>query len=136
MVHLAHILIVDDQPHFRHLVARSLQEDGYHTNIVDNAESAWAYLNRVCPDMVLLHALSEGFDSFDLLLEIKDKAPEFPVLVYAIQSRDAIDRLRESITNVLRESRTVGSRIHSGHARSGGYWIRTIARSKASMVEN
>ena len=136
MVQLAQILIVDDQAHFRHLVSRALREDGYDTNIVDNAESVWKVINGVLPDVVLLHAFSKGFDSFDLLLEIKKIAPEFPVLIYTIQSRDALDRLKESISLVLRENRIVESSIHSNLIRSGGYWINTTTQSNASMVEN
>ena len=136
MVQLTQILIVDDQAHYRHLVSRALREEGYDTNIVDNADSAWKVINGVRPDIVLLHAFSTGFDSFDLLLEIKKIAPEFPVLIYAIQSRDALDRLKESISLVLKENRIVESPIYSNLIRSGGYWINTTTRSNASMVEN
>ena len=136
MVQLTQILIVDDQAHYRHLVSRALREEGYDTNIVDNADSAWKVINGVRPDIVLLHAFSRGFDSFDLLLEIKKIAPEFPVLIYAIQSRDALDRLKESISLVLKENRIVESPIYSNLIRSGGYWINTTTRSNASMVEN
>jgi DNA-binding NtrC family response regulator len=136
MVQLAQILIVDDQAHYRHLVSRALHEDGYDTNIVDSADSIWKVLNGVHPDVVLLHAFSKGFDSFDLLLEIKKIAPEFPVLIYAIQSRDAIDKLKESISLVLNENRNADSPIRSNLIRSGGYWINATTRSNASMVEN
>ena len=136
MVQLAQILIVDDQAHYRHLVSRALCEDGYDTNIVDDADSAWKVLNGIRPDVVLLHAFSKGFDSFGFLLEIKKITPELPVLIYAIQSRDAIDKLKESITLVLRENRIVESNDHSNLIRSGGYWINTTTRSNASMVEN
>ena len=136
MVQLSRILIVDDQAHYRHLVSRALREDGYDTNIVDDADSAWKVLNGVRPDVVLLHAFSKGFDSFDLLLEIKKISPQLPVLIYAVQSRDAIDRLKESITLVLQENRIVESTIHSNFVRSGEYWINTTTRSNASMVGN
>ena len=137
MVQLAQILIVDDQAHYRHLVSRALREDGYNTNIVNNTDSVWKVLNGVRPDIVLLHAFSKSFDSFGLLLEIKNLAPQLPVLIYAIQSRDAIDRLKESITLVLRENRIVELSVHSNLIRSGGYWNNTNStQSNASMMEN
>ena len=136
MVQLAQILIVDDQAHYRHLVSRSLREDGYDTNIVDDADSVWKVLNGLRPDVVLLNAFSQDIDSFDLLLEIKKFAPQLPVLIYAIRSRDAIDRLKESITLVLRENRIVESSVPSNLIRSGRYWINTATQSNASMVEN
>jgi hypothetical protein len=47
--------------------------------------------------------LSEGFDIFDLLNAIKEKLPEAPAIVYAIRSADGIDRLKETIEEVLRQ---------------------------------
>ena len=113
MGQMVRILIADDQPHYRHLVSKSLCEEGYQTKIVDNADSAWEHLKGFQPDIMLLHALSEGFDSFALLLEIKQVEPDFPVLVYVIQSRDALDRLKESITSILEDNRSVESCIQS-----------------------
>lgn len=133
---IAHILIADDQPHNRYLVSKSLHEEGYLTAIVDNADSVWEYLREFQPDMLLLNTLSEGFDSFALLLEIKQICPDFPVLVYFIRSGDAIDRLKESINGVLGKNRLVKSRIFSDPFRSGERRCNITARSKASLLEN
>ncbi len=118
---MAHILIADDQPHNRYLVSKSLHEEGYRTAIVADADSVWVHLKEFQPNMVLLNTLSEGFDSFTLLLEIKQKCPDCPVLVYFIRSRDAIDRLMESINGVLGKRRLVESikNTHPFRSRSG-----------------
>jgi CheY-like chemotaxis protein len=113
------ILILDDQPHHRYLVSQSLREEGYQTEIVDNTDSAWELWNESQPDMVLMNSLAEGFDSFALLLEIKKKHPEFPALVYAIRSVDAIDRLTESVTGILGKKRLLESAINIQQSRSG-----------------
>lgn len=99
------ILIADDQPHVRQIVSRELREEGYETSLVDNARSLWVQLKAYRPDVVLLNSLSEGFDSFDLLIDIKDEHMDLPVLVYVYRSRDALDRLKETISAVLTENR-------------------------------
>lgn len=136
MAQLVRILIADDQPHYCHLVSKVLRAEGYQTEIVDNVNSVWKHLNVFQPDMVLLHALSEGFDSYSLLMDIKQLEPKFPALVYVIQSRDAIDRLKESITSVLEENRTVELCIKSNIVRSGRFRIHTTTQSKVSLLEN
>ena len=136
MDQIAHILIADDQPHNRYLVSKSLREEGYRTAIIDDADSLWENIEEYQPDMVLLNTLSEGFDSFTLLLEIKQKCPDFPVLVYFIRSGDAIDRLRESVNNVLGKNRLVDSIRNSHSFRSRRGRCNTITRSNASLLEN
>ncbi len=115
---MVRILILDDQPLNRHLISKSLREEGYQTEFVDNPDSAWELWREFPPDMMLLNSLSKGFDSFAFLLAIKQKRSDFPVLVYAIRSADAIDRLKESITAVLGNKRLVKSAINMRRYRS------------------
>ena len=136
MDQITHILIADDQPHNRYLVSKSLREEGYRTAIVDVADSVWEHIEEFQPDMVLLNTLSEGFDSFTLLLEIKQKCPDFPVLVYFIRSEDAIDRLKESVNGVLGKNRLIKSCNNSHPFRSKERRCNTTARSIASLLEN
>jgi CheY-like chemotaxis protein len=130
------ILIADDQPHNGYLVSKSLREEGYRTAIVDTADSAWEHIREFQPHIVLLNSMSEGFDSFTLLLEIKQKHPEFPVLVYVIRSGDAIDKLKESISGVLDKTRLFETRHHSRSIRSGGSRINPTARFNVSLLAN
>lgn len=112
------ILILDDQPHNRYVISKSLREEGYQTEFVDDPDSAWELWREFPPDMMLLNSLSEGFDSFAFLLAIKQKCSDFPVLVYAIRSVDAIDRLKESIAAVLGNKRLVESGMNTRPFRS------------------
>jgi CheY-like chemotaxis protein len=112
------ILILDDQPHNRYVISKSLREEGYQTEFVDDPDSAWELWREFPPDMMLLNSLSEGFDSFAFLLAIKQKCSDFPVLVYAIRSVDAIDRLKESIAAVLGNKRLVESGMNMRQFRS------------------
>ena len=136
MDQMAHILFVDDQPHNRYLVSKSLREEGYRTAIVDDADSFWEHIEEFQPDMVLLNTLSERFDSFTLLLEIKKNCSDCPVLVYFIRSEDFIDRLKESVNGVLGKNRLVESIKKSPPFRLRGRRCNTSARSKVSLLEN
>lgn len=95
------ILILDDQRHVSHRVAMAVRERGHQADIADSVEKTWKYLEMYQPAALLLNSLSEGFDSLDLLNAVKEKLPDIPAIVYAIQSADGIDRLKESIKEVL-----------------------------------
>jgi len=97
------ILIVDDQPHVRKLVSKSLSAEGYQIEAIGNPALTWEHIRELQPDLVLLNSLSDRFDSFELLIDIKRGHPKFPVLVYVIKSFDAVERLKEAITGVLDE---------------------------------
>ena len=133
MQKMLRILILDDQPHDRYLISRSLREEGYHTRIVDNTDLAWEYIEGFQIDMVLMNSLAEGFDGFALLLDIKQRRPEFPVIVYAIRSLDAIDKLKESITGVWGKERPVESGLRSDLFRSVGSRFRNTVRFGVSL---
>lgn len=102
---MASILILDDQPHVRQLISKALTSDGYQVATIDDAALAKEYVRNLQSDVLLLNSLSEGFDSFELLMDIKREVPKFPVLVYVIKSFNAIDSLKEAITGVVNENR-------------------------------
>lgn len=100
---MASILIVDDQPHVRKLVSKSLSAEGYQIEATGNPALIWEHIRERQSDLVLLNSLSDRLDSFELLIDIKRGYPKFPVLVYVIKSVDAVERLKEAITGVLDE---------------------------------
>jgi DNA-binding NtrC family response regulator len=102
---MASILILDDQPHVRKLVSKALTFDGYQVETIDDVTLMREYIQRLQLDVLLLNSLSEGFDSFELLMDIKREDPKFPVLLYVIQSFNAIDSLKEAITGVVTKNR-------------------------------
>jgi len=102
---MASILIIDDQPYVRKLVSKSLTSDGYQVATIDDTSLTGEYIRKLQLDLLLLNCLSEGFDSFELLMDIKREDPKFPVLVYVIKSLKAIDSLKEAITGVVNENR-------------------------------
>jgi PleD family two-component response regulator len=116
---MALILIVDDECPDRRGVTKALADEGYRMLSIDDPDVIWAYINRFKPDLVLLNGLSERFQSFEVLNDIKKKSPEFPVLVYMVKDGDALKKLKQAIAFALFEVRF--SREKKGHLRSDSW---------------
>ena len=77
------ILIVDDEPDIRDLVAGVMEDEGYHARSAANSDDALAQIGARRPSLVLLDVWLEGsrLDGLDLLEEIKRRDPSIPVIV-------------------------------------------------------
>jgi CheY-like chemotaxis protein len=76
------ILVVDDEPTIRMLVAASLDGNGYR--IVEAADGAEALdlVHQEQPDLVLLDIVIPGLDGFEVCRRLKAEiAPYMPVLL-------------------------------------------------------
>jgi DNA-binding response OmpR family regulator len=76
------ILIVDDQPCVRQLVAAELILEGYQVNSAGDVESARERISFFEPDLVILDFYVDGLEGFDLLEEIKGQSPELPIIIF------------------------------------------------------
>ena len=113
------ILVIDDQPCVRELIAEELLQEGYRVNGVDNAAEVGEYLKTTRPDLVLLDLYLKGFEGWDVLRAIKGQDPDLPVLIftaydsyskdprssqadgYLIKSLNVFDALKEKIAMLL-----------------------------------
>ena len=77
---VADILIVDDEADIRELISGVLEDEGYETRLAHNSDAALAELSQRRPTLVVLDIWLQGskLDGLDLLLEIKQLAPELP----------------------------------------------------------
>src|SRR3954454_20406292 len=74
------LLVVDDDEDVRHMVARSLQADGYDVEQVGDASAAVASLERMRPDLVVLDIMLAGEDGLELLGRIR-RTNDIPVIL-------------------------------------------------------
>jgi two-component system nitrogen regulation response regulator NtrX len=79
----ADILIVDDEADIRELIAGILEDEGFETRLAHNSDAALAEVDARRPSLIILDIWLQGskLDGLDLLLAIKGKHPEVPVII-------------------------------------------------------
>jgi adenylate cyclase len=94
-----HILIVDDDPLNRRLLAKNLEEDGHRITPLDNGFAALATIRDEQPDLVLLDIEMPGLDGIEVLERMKDdpNLRHIPVIMISgVEDSDAIVRCLEA----------------------------------------
>ena len=103
------LLIIDDEPHIRHMMRLTLEGAGYH---VDEAADGQAGLDRYRDgaeyDAVVLDQKMPGLDGLETLARIKERTADACVLmVTAFRSIElAVDAMRLGATDFLRKPMT------------------------------
>jgi two-component system, NtrC family, nitrogen regulation response regulator NtrX len=76
------ILIVDDEPDIRELIAGVLSDEGYGVRMAENAERALEEVRTRTPRLVVLDVfLGSGMDGLSLLKYLKSIDPLLPVII-------------------------------------------------------
>ncbi len=75
------VLVVDDEPAQRDLVAGFLAKHGYDVAQAGDAREALASFDREPADLVLTDLRMPGASGLDLLAALRDRDPELPVIV-------------------------------------------------------
>lgn len=89
------ILVVDDERQIRRLLRISLTSQGYDVIEAADAGTGLARLDDTCPDLVVLDLGLPGRDGRTLLVDIRARSPELPVLILSVRARegDKVDAL-------------------------------------------
>ena len=99
------ILIVDDSPTERHLIANILTKNGYQVGIAENGEEALEKTKEVKPDLVLMDIVMPGLNGFQATRMItKDKTTKhIPVIICTSKSleTDKIWGLRQGARDYI-----------------------------------
>jgi DNA-binding response OmpR family regulator len=74
------VLVVDDEPIVRDVLARYLTRDGYEVETVGDGEAAIAAYRERRPDLVLLDLMLPRIDGFEVFRWIRSEAPS-PVIM-------------------------------------------------------
>ena len=78
---MATILIVDDKPGVRQLLAEELAFQGYTVMAIGNVASIDEIIRFSNLDLVIMDPYMKGQHRWDLLLDIKHQDPHLPVLI-------------------------------------------------------
>jgi DNA-binding response OmpR family regulator len=85
------ILVVDDEPRVREVVAAYLERDGFRVLEAADADSARRHLAGPAPDLVVLDIMFPGASGLDFLHEIR-RTSEVPVILLTARAEEA-DRI-------------------------------------------
>ena len=85
------ILVIDDDPSVRSLVADSLEIEGYEVHTAEDGFSGLRAIEAHKPDCVLLDVMMPGLDGHQVLQRIRsaEERPALPVVMLTAYSDDA-----------------------------------------------
>jgi two-component system, NtrC family, nitrogen regulation response regulator NtrX len=77
------ILVVDDEPDIRELIADILQEEGHGTRQAWDSDGTFAEINRAPPDLIILDIWLKDIrlDGIDILKRVRRDNPAIPVVI-------------------------------------------------------
>lgn len=100
----ARVLIVDDDPEVRQLLADFLTEEGYQTQVASSGREVLTCLEgtRRLPDVMLLDLVMPEVDGYQVLAHLRRNLLQaFPVLIVSAQRPD--QRIRQALDSELRD---------------------------------
>src|SRR2546426_2031945 len=102
-------LIIDDEPHVRHMMRLTLETAGYEVGeAADGSQGLAAFGNGAAWDVVLLDQKLPGIEGLDVLRRIKERAPTARVImVTAFASIElAVEAMKLGATDFMRKPMT------------------------------
>ena len=83
----ATVLVVDDDPQVRAMLADALRRDGFAVEEAPDGEAALRLLERRVPELVLLDVLMPGLDGIETCRRIRARS-EVPIILLTALGRD------------------------------------------------
>lgn len=77
---MAHILVIDDDPHHRGMLEQLLRLDRHEVRSLDNGELAVPTCRSRCPDLVIVDVLMPVRDGIDTLIDLRRAFPALRLL--------------------------------------------------------
>jgi CheY-like chemotaxis protein len=99
------ILVVDDEPMVRALIARALSDEGYEVVAVANGDDALDAARRAVVkfDLIVTNNYMPGLDGPELVARVRQDFPSLPVLHIDDISRKRVDKgLPEDVPTVYK----------------------------------
>jgi len=75
------ILVVDDDPALRQLLADYLNKHGYDTLLAPDASDLTAKINRFSPDLIVLDRMMPGIDGAQACKNLRDQKEDIPIVL-------------------------------------------------------
>ena len=89
------ILVVDDEPIVREVLARYLEREGYAVEVAEDGERAIERYNATAPDLVLLDLMLPRIDGLEVFRRMRDNGRETPraAVIMLTAKGDEADRI-------------------------------------------
>jgi two-component system, OmpR family, response regulator MprA len=82
------VLVVDDDPPLRRMLARTLAAEGYEVTVAGDGGAALAEAERTAPDVIVLDVAMPGLDGLSVARRLRGKGLPTPILM--LTARDAV----------------------------------------------
>lgn len=86
------VLVIDDDPHVRDLIARMLAREGFKAHFASSGPDGLALAREIMPNVITLDVMMEGMDGWDVLTELKADASLHAIPVIMITMVDDRNR--------------------------------------------
>jgi len=77
------ILVIDDDPRDRELLAIVLEERGYEVIVAESGGTGFMFCHLQSPDAVVLDLHMPGIDGHHLLRQLRTLHPSLPIVVFS-----------------------------------------------------
>ena len=92
----ARLLVVEDEPNIRELLATSLKFNGFEVEVAGDGRAALDTAATFLPDLVVLDVMLPDFDGFEVVDRLRGRGQEMPVLF--LTARDSLDDTIKGLT--------------------------------------
>jgi two-component system, OmpR family, response regulator MprA len=82
------VLVVDDDPPLRRMLARTLAAEGYEVTVAGDGGAAMVSVERAVPDVIVLDVAMPGLDGLTVARRLRGKGLPTPILM--LTARDAV----------------------------------------------
>lgn len=98
--HKARVLVVDDEPPIRALIAKIVERAGYPVDIARDGEEAIAKLDAALYDVLVIDLMMPNIDGYDVVNHLRDQGgPRPAIIVITAGDSSAIRQLDGSIVH-------------------------------------
>jgi DNA-binding NtrC family response regulator len=99
------ILIIDDEPNMRWVLAQALEQAGYTVQGVGNGDAALSVINRSPIDLVLLDLKLKGEDGLSILRRLRERRPDLVVFMLTAYGTvaNAVEAMQYGAADFLRK---------------------------------
>lgn len=83
------VLVVDDEPQVRQIMASYLSREGFNVRVVGDGAAALAELAKKRPDLVVLDLMLPGVDGLTVLRRLRASGDQVPVIVLSAKGQES-----------------------------------------------